>query len=224
MEALFTAVLSERTRMARELHDTLAQGFAGIAIHLDAAVASLPKGVEDVRAHLTLARTLVRDSLAEARRSVLDLRPQALESGDLATAISEMAGRLAADPPIDVQVTGRARRLPNAVESHLLRIAQEALTNALRHAHAREISLQLHFAHDQVSLRVQDDGQGLDDKTGEPASVAHLGLAGIRERVAQMGGHLTLHSRPGCGTEVVVKVPVLSPSEPRAGVEGRRTH
>jgi signal transduction histidine kinase len=210
--------------MARELHDTLAQGFAGIAIHLDSAVASLPKGVEGVRAHLTLARTLVRDSLAEARRSVLDLRPQALESGDLATAISEMAGRLAAEPTIDVQVTGQARRLPSAVESHLLRIAQEALTNALRHAHARQICLQLHFTADHVSLRVQDDGQGLDLSASETASAAHLGLAGIRERVAQVGGHMTLRSRAGCGTEIVVDVPVSVVGEPRAEGEGRRAH
>jgi signal transduction histidine kinase len=226
VEAQFAAVLDERTRMSRELHDTLAQGFAGIAIHLDAATACLPKGAQELRDHLALARALVRQSLAEARRAVLDLRPQALEHADLATALSEMAGRLTAGSAIRVEAAGESRRLPSAVESHLLRIAQEAVTNALRHAGAREIRVRLDFGADRVSLRIQDDGHGFAaDSAGTAAQLGagHLGLVGIRERVARIGGQFTLHSRAGSGTEVVVEVPLLDGArEHDAGAS--RTH
>ena len=223
VEAEFAAVLAERTRMSRELHDTLAQGFAGIAIHLDAAAACLPKGAEELRNHLGRARALVRESLAEARRAVLDLRPQALEHADLATALSEMAGRLGADSTIQVEVTGEPRRLSSAVETHLLRIAQEAVTNALRHAGAREIRVHLGFGADHVSLRIQDDGHGFAAGTAAPSSTGHLGLVGIRERTARIGGHFTLHSRAGAGTEVVVEVPLLHTASEHDGGAGR-TH
>jgi signal transduction histidine kinase/streptogramin lyase len=208
VEAEFAAVLAERTRMSRELHDTLAQGFAGIAIHLDAAAACLPKGAHELRGHLALARALVRESLAEARRAVLDLRPRALEHADLAAALSDMAGRLAAEATIQVEVTGAPRRLASAMETHLLRIAQEAVTNALRYAGAREIRVGLDFAGDHVSLRVQDDGCGFPVSPTAPSTSGHLGLVGIRERAARMGGRLTLQSRAGSGTEVVVEVPL----------------
>jgi signal transduction histidine kinase len=208
VQAEFDAVLAERTRMSRELHDTLAQGFAGIAIHLDAAAACLPKGAQELRGHLALARALVRESLAEARRAVLDLRPHALEHADLATALREMAGRLGAESTIQVEVSGGARRLSSAVEGHLLRIAQEAVANALRHAGAREIRVGLEFGSDHVSLRIQDDGRGFPVGPAEPSPTGHLGLVSIRERAARMGGQLILHSRAGEGTEVVVEVPL----------------
>jgi signal transduction histidine kinase/ligand-binding sensor domain-containing protein len=220
VEAQLAAVFAERTRMSRELHDTLAQGFAGIAIHLDAAAACLPKGAQELRSHLALARSLVRESLAEARRAVLDLRPQALEHADLATAISEMARRLAGDARIQVEVTGEPRRVPSTAESNLLRIAQEALTNALRHAGAREIRVCLDFGTEQVCLRIQDDGHGFAAGAEASSGSAHLGLVGIRERVAQIGGLLTLNSRVGSGTEVVVEVPMPQSVGQRNGPAG----
>jgi ligand-binding sensor domain-containing protein/two-component sensor histidine kinase len=223
VEAQFAAVLDERTRMSRELHDTLAQGFAGIAIHLDAAAACPPKGAQELRDHLALARALVRQSLAEARRVVLDLRPQALEHADLATALSEMAGRLTAGSAIRVEAAGESRRLPSAVESHLLRIAQEAVTNALRHAGAREIRVRLDFGADCVSLRIQDDGHGFEAGTAAQMDAGHLGLVGIRERVARIGGQFTLLSRAGSGTELVVEVPLLDGASEHDG-GARRTH
>jgi signal transduction histidine kinase len=149
----------------------------------------------------------VRDSLAEARRAVLDLRPRALEHADLAAALSDMAARLGADSTIHVDVTGPSRPLTSAMETHLLRIAQEAVTNALRHAGAREIRVGLVFAADHVSLRIEDDG-GFPVSPTAPSPSDHLGLVGIRERAARMGGHLTLQSRAGEGTEVVVEVPL----------------
>jgi ligand-binding sensor domain-containing protein/signal transduction histidine kinase len=217
VEAQFAAVFAERTRMSRELHDTLAQGFAGIAIHLDAAVACLPKGAQVMGSHLALARALVRESLAEARRAVFGLRPQALEHADLATALSEMAGRLAADSTVQVEVTGESRRVPSMVESHLLRIAQEAVTNALRHAGAREIRVRLNFGADQVSLRIQDDGHGFAAGVAASSDTAHLGLMGIRERAAEIGGLLTLHSLVGSGTEVVVEIPLPETASRQGG-------
>jgi ligand-binding sensor domain-containing protein/signal transduction histidine kinase len=224
VEAEFAAVLAERTRMSRELHDTLAQGFAGIAIHLDAAAACLPKGVQELRGHLGLARALVRESLAEARRAVLDLRPHALEHADLATALSEMAGRLATDSAIHVEVTGEPRLLSSAVEGDLLRIAQEAVTNALRHAGAHEIRVHLDFDADHVSLRILDDGHGFAAGVAmAPSSAGHLGLVGIRERAARIGGQFTLHSQAGAGTEVVVEVPLRHTATVYDGGEGR-TH
>jgi signal transduction histidine kinase len=194
--------------MSRELHDTLAQGFAGIAIHLDAAVACLPKGAQDLRGHLAVARALVRESLAEAHRAVLDLRPRALEHADLTAALSDMAARLGAESTIRVEVSGTSRHLSSTVETHLLRIAQEAVTNALRHAGAREIRVHLDFGADRVSLRIQDDGRGFPVAPTAPPTTGHLGLVGIRERAARMGGQLRLHSGAGVGTEVVVEVPL----------------
>ncbi len=223
VQAEFSAVLAERTRMSRELHDTLAQGFAGIAIHLDAAAECLPKGAPELRGHLALARALVRDSLAEARRAVLDLRPRALEQVGLAAALSAMAARLGAESTIHVEVTGEPRRLTSTVEGHLLRIAQEAVTNALRHAGAREIRVRLEFGGDRVALRVEDDGRGFPVSPAAAPATGHLGLVGIRERAARLGGRLTLHSREGEGTEVLVEVPL--PELAREPDEGsQRTH
>ncbi len=209
--------------MSRELHDTLAQGFAGIAIHLDAAADCLPRGAQELRGHLALARALVRDSLAEARRAVLDLRPRALEQVGLAAALADMAARLGAESTIRVEVSGEPRRLTSTVEGHLLRIAQEAVTNALRHAGAREIRVRLQFGEDRVALRVEDDGRGFPLSPAGGPSPGHLGLVGIRERAARMGGRLTLQSREGEGTEVLVEVPL--PAAARAPDEGpQRTH
>ncbi|HSD65155.1 MAG TPA: two-component regulator propeller domain-containing protein [Vicinamibacteria bacterium] len=224
VEAEFAAVLAERTRMSRELHDTLAQGFAGIAIHLDAAADCLPKGAQELRGHIALARALVRDSLAEARRAVLDLRPRALEQAGLAAALSGMAERLGGTgSTIRVEVTGEPRRLTTTVEAHLLRIAQEAVTNALRHAGAREIRVRLGFGGESVSLRVEDDGRGFPVSPATAPATGHLGLVGIRERAARLGGQLTLHSREGEGTEVVVEVP-LPPAATDQGRGPERTH
>jgi len=183
----------------------------------------LPKGAHDLRGHIALARALVRDSLAEARRAVLDLRPRALEQASLAKALSEMASRLGAESAIRVEVTGEPRRLTSTVEAHLLRIAQEAVTNALRHAGAREIRVRLDFGGESVALRVEDDGRGFPVSPAEGPTTGHLGLVGIRERAARMGGRLMVHSEQGVGTEVVVEVPL--PAVASGHEEGpQRTH
>src|SRR5262249_40840980 len=138
------AVLDERNRIAREIHDTLAQGFVAISIYLESVDETLSGYPPLAREHLDRARTLVRDSLGEARRLVWELRPKSLEEGGLANALSTAAGERLGRP-VKVEVRGRARRLSDEVEMNLLRIGQEALANAATHAEAKKIELELAF-------------------------------------------------------------------------------
>ncbi len=208
VHAEFAAVLVERNRIAREIHDTLAQGFVGIGVQLETVAKMQPVSPELAKEHLDRARILVRSSLAEARRSVWALRSQALEHEDLGSALVQVARQLSGDREVAVRVGGRRRRLPAEVENNLLRIGQEALANAVRHADALEISVDLLFGEGSVRLSVRDDGRGFDVESADHASSGHFGLAGIRERVHNLGGELSLLSRVGHGAEVVVEVPV----------------
>jgi signal transduction histidine kinase len=208
VKAQFAAVLVERNRIAREIHDTLAQGFVGIGVQLETVAKMQPISAEQAREHLDRARILVRSSLAEARRTVWALRSEKLEENDLAGALALVARQLSGDHETKVRVSGRPRRLPDAVESNLLRIGQEALANAVRHAQADEISVDLRFGEGVVRLSVQDDGCGFDVEHAAQAESGHFGLAGIRERVHNLGGELSLLSRPGQGSELIVEVPV----------------
>ncbi len=201
------AVLDERNRLAREIHDTLAQGFTGIVVQLEAAEDILGDNPTAARAHLDRARLLARSSLTEARRSVQALRPQALESEDLVHALARAADNLTAGTPThaEVHIYGPPRPLPPDTESALLRIGQEALTNALRYAAAAHIRLGLTFHPAGVALQVEDDGQGFDPRacTRTPG----FGLIGMRERAARLGGTLTVTSRPGAGTTILAEMP-----------------
>jgi signal transduction histidine kinase/ligand-binding sensor domain-containing protein len=206
--AQFAAVLAERNRIAREIHDTLAQSFVGIGVQLETVAKVQAASPEAARRHLDRARILVRSSLAEARRSVWALRPSALESADLGGALSEVAQQLSGETVVAVQVSGRRRRLPAEVETNLLRIGQEALANAVRHAGANQVRVELSYGEARVRLSVRDDGRGFDVAQAGQAAAGHFGLAGIRERVHNLGGELSLLSRSGHGAEVVVEVPV----------------
>lgn len=208
LQGQFAAILAERTRIAREIHDTLAQGFAGISVQLELVARMLTIAPQSAKPHLDQARQLVRSSLDEARRSVWDLRSQALESSDLPSALSETVKRLVADTSIQsqVQVSGTYRQLSRTIEDHLLRIGQEAITNAIKHARAQHVRVHLSYVAESVKLRVQDDGGGFDSTQGSPNG--HFGLVGMRERVAQMGGKLIVNSRPHTGTEIIVEVPL----------------
>ena len=157
--------------------------------------------------HLDQARLLVRSSLGEARRSVLDLRSQALESGDLASALSEVARSLSANTQIELCVGTSPRRLAPEVENNLFRIGQEALTNSVKHAGAAHIRLELDFEPSSVRLKVRDDGRGFDVSRQLATGGGRLGLLGMRERVGQIGGQLKISSEPGAGTEITVEVP-----------------
>ena len=211
-EKQISMVLEERTRIARDIHDTLAQGFTGIVIQLEVAEDALADDLEAARAHLLRARELARESLAEARRSVWALRPEILEQPDLVSSIASLVSELTREAPISIELTnhGTPRPLMYEVESDLLRVCQEALTNALRHARAANLRVALTFDPGHVQLCVEDDGQGF-----APSLQPHgrgFGLLGMQERVERWGGHLTLASQPGQGTRLMARVPVPEPA------------
>jgi len=202
------AMLEERTRIAREFHDTLEQELAAITIQLDTVAAQFYNAPEAARRLLELARTMSRRSLFEARRSVWDLRSHLLENSNLVTALSEVTKLMAgsAHLQIDVQTSGPPRKLAALVENHLLRIAQEALTNALKHARASQIVVKLNYEPDQVCLRVCDDGVGFDTACHATIDGGHFGLLDMSERAGKIGGAFSMISASGQGTEIMVAV------------------
>jgi signal transduction histidine kinase len=208
LRARYSAVLAERNRISRDIHDTLAQNLAGIALQLDAVHMQLPDVKNGLRERLDEACNLTRYSLAEARLAIADLRTDELECPELAAALPKIARRVAADLQTRVQVVGAPRKLSPAMERDLLRIFQEALVNVVKHAHARTVDVELRYAPDSLALRVRDDGRGFDPESLSPAGSGHYGLIGMRERAERIGGHLTLNSRPGEGTEMLVEVPL----------------
>jgi signal transduction histidine kinase len=206
----FALVLEERARLAREIHDTLAQGFVGISSQLDAVAMSLPGDVDLAKQHLQLASKMARHSLTEARRSVMDLRASALEGHDLPAALHAGAKQWTFGSAVEVQVdvTGEPKPLPEEMEQNLLRIAQEAVANALKHAAASRIWIRLSMEARRLCLRVEDDGRGFEQQDAFSTIGGHFGLLGMRERAERLGGALSLQSRPGDGTQVEVTVPL----------------
>ncbi|WP_373425453.1 PAS domain S-box protein [Chroococcidiopsis cubana] len=206
-QAEAASILEERNRMAREIHDTLAQAFTGILAQVGAAKQVLTDDLEATGAHLNLIKELARTGLTEARRSVVALRPQLLEEGSLQSALHRLVAQLrtaAMDTTLYYEIEGVVYSLPTEVESNLLRIGQEALTNATRHANADEIRVELVYDRDQVCLRVKDNGQGFG--VGSIPSSEGFGLLGMSERAERIGAQLTIRSQPGQGTEIVVIV------------------
>jgi signal transduction histidine kinase/ligand-binding sensor domain-containing protein len=206
----FGLVLEERARLAREIHDTLAQGFVGISSQLDAVAMSMPADDTPARSYLDMARRMARHSLTEARRSVMDLRASALEGQDLAAAIESGTRMWTAGSGVEVtvEVTGPESRLPEEMEQQLLRIAQEAVTNALKHAAASRIGITLQLEARKLRLRITDDGRGFDQHDVFLSRAGHFGVIGMRERAERLGGELRLASNPGEGTAVEVTVPL----------------
>ncbi|HJV49376.1 MAG TPA: two-component regulator propeller domain-containing protein [Geothrix sp.] len=203
-----SAVLSERNRMAREIHDHLAQGFTGVLLQLEAAeakLARLPGDATPVLTRIEHARNLAVSSLQEARRSVMALRPRKPEGADLLGAIRLLSDRLLAGTEIQVElaVTGQPRRLRERLEEELLRMAQELLTNALRHGKARWVRVVLQFEPRQVSLSIEDDGKGFDPS----ADVAGYGMRSIREGIKQLRGRLDIDSSQGLGSRITITLP-----------------
>jgi signal transduction histidine kinase/ligand-binding sensor domain-containing protein len=210
VESRFEAVLQERNRIAREIHDTLAQGFAGVSVQLEIVSRKLGLSEASVREHLDQARMLVRSSLAEARRSIWELRSQSAEIEDLASRLSKMAAQMSGpgQPRIAVQVRGTFRPLPPRTEDELLRIAQEAVTNAIRHAQASEINIELAFDPKLLRMTVADDGRGFSPDGQTSGVSGHFGLKGMRERASWMDAKLDLETAPGAGTKLSVEVAV----------------
>jgi len=199
-----SAVVAERTRFARDIHDSLAQGFTGIMMQLNAAEQRLKGDPEEARVHIEKARGMATASLEEARRSVAALRAAALAEGTLLDAIAQIGNNLISDSDIklETKLEGQPYSLPEDCESNLLRIAQEALTNAVRHAQASRIYIFLAYRTGSVLLEIGDTGRGM---SGHEAS--GFGVDGMRERARQIGGEIQILSDPGRGTRILVTVP-----------------
>ncbi len=208
----YSAVLKERNRLAREMHDTLAQNLGGVAFQLDAIKMEYHDIPVELRRRLDQTSKMIRFSLAEAYRAIRDLRASALETHDLATAITEIAERAAAESGIDVHVDvdGPMRRLSAIVENNLLRIVQEAVTNAVKHSGAQKIDVELRYHQDRLTLGVRDDGRGVPMDKAFSVGAGHYGLLGMRERADRIGGHLALESNNGAGTAILVELPIES--------------
>jgi signal transduction histidine kinase len=202
--------LAERQRLARDIHDTLAQGFVSIVLQLQAAEADLPADATEARGHLERARRTARENLAEARRLVWDLRPEALSAAPLGEALGRLAGRVAEETGLDATatVTGTPRPLSADTEVTLLRVTQEALANVTRHANAGRVAVTLSYMDGEAALDVRDDGTGFAPTADGHGPNGGLGLRGMRERVEALGGRLAVESAPGRGTTIAVTVPV----------------
>lgn len=202
------AVLEERTRIAREFHDTLEQELAAITIQLDTVSAQFDDAPNVARQLLELARTMSRRSLFEARRSVWDLRSHLLENSSLLNAITEVTKIMSSSGGvrIEIETTGRPHKLAAPVENNLLRIAQEALANALKHARASHIVVKLNYEADRVRLRICDDGAGFDTTCHATIYGGHFGLLDMSERAGKIGGTFSMVSAVGQGTEIIVTV------------------
>ncbi len=201
------AVLGERNRLAREIHDTLAQGFTGIVLQLEAAEQAIAESPPEAMGHLNKARSLARESLQEARRSVWNLRPRALETESLDGALRAEVERFASArrERADFEIAGDKRDLPSQVQAALLRICQESLTNVRRYAEATQVKVKLHYYPEEVALSVSDDGIGM---RAQPQSGGeHFGLIGMKERAGFLGGTLRITSEEGKGTSIEVRIP-----------------
>jgi signal transduction histidine kinase len=204
-------VLQERQRLSREIHDTLAQGFISVVMHLEAAEQALPDDLRTLQKHLDKARRTARTSLEQARRVVQDLRPHLLERQSLPDAIERTAARWTEETgiPLTTTTTGNPIALHPDIEVTLLRATQEALNNVRKHAQATAVQLTLSYMDDIVMLDVQDDGVGLDRAAPSPYSGGY-GLQAMRERAEHCGGSVALESDPVEGTTVVVSIPISS--------------
>ncbi|MDF3038381.1 MAG: two component transcriptional regulator, LuxR family [Thermomicrobiales bacterium] len=214
-------VSEERNRLAREIHDTLAQSLLTLTFQLRAARGAIGDDPAGADAELRSAEANARAALEEARRSVWNLGPAALETGSLVEALGAEAAPGRAGLPCRLVVTGAARPLTGDVQLTLLRVAQEAIANARKHAQASQIEIRLEFGEDEVTLSVADDGRGLDPavKGRLPASSGGFGLSSMADRLRQIGGSLDVRGGlgNGPGTTIVATVPYPPAiTEPRA--------
>ncbi len=207
-------MLEERQRLAREIHDTLAQGFTSIIMHLETIEAALGSDPAAVLKHLDRARNAARESLADARRMVWALQPESLERSSLAEVLRRLAERWSEENHIQAStiVTGAVRSSLPEIEVTLLRVAQESLANIRKHARASNVTLTLSYMDDLVALDVHDDGAGfdVDHALAQPdgSQSSGFGLRSMRERVEALGGTLSIESAPQEGTTVAVALPV----------------
>ena len=211
----FAVLLRERTRLSREIHDTLLQSLVGLTLQFDAIAADAGASPTRTGEQLVRMRKQVEEYIREARRSIWSLRSRKLERGDLITALRECGEQMTAGTGIafDLTVTGgTARRMLN-IEDQVLRIGQEAITNAVRHAKATQIQVGVDYGKETLTLEVSDNGFGFDSTRVALERSGHYGLTGMKERAEQIGGRLAVISRKGAGTTITLAAPVKSPSD-----------
>jgi signal transduction histidine kinase len=212
-EMTLEARVGERTRIARELHDTLLQSFHGLLLRFQTAFQLLPERPMEAKEKLGSAIEQAADAITEGRDAVQGLRDSIVQGNDLALAISTLGEELAADstnhrPELQVAVEGVSRNLHPIVRDEIYKIAAEAMRNAFRHAQARQVEVEIRYDDEQFRLRVRDDGKGIDPAVlSRQGTEGHYGLPGMRERATIMGAKLTVWSEANAGTEVELRVP-----------------
>ena len=208
-ETQFTAILAERNRVAREIHDTLAQGLVATSVQLRLARKQIAGVNPGLTAHLDTALQLVQGSLQEARNSIWNMRSQVLETGDLAGALKNILRQMSDGTELrtEFETIGKPRRFSPFIENNLLRVGQEAITNAIKHAQAGQIKVTVEFGEKQFCLTVTDDGRGFD-AAQPPPSEGGFGQVGMRERANALKGTLAIRSAPGQGAQIRLTVPL----------------
>jgi signal transduction histidine kinase len=219
--------VSERTRIARELHDTLLQSFQGLLLRFQTVSNQLPAG--GTKQNLDRSIELAAQAITEGRDAVQGLRASTMETNDLAVAIRTLAEELAGEgtnpncAAFDVQVEGVPRELHPMLRDEVYRIAGEGLRNAFRHAEAERIEVEIHYDEREFRLRVRDDGKGIDPKLlSEDGRKGHYGLRGMRERAKSMGGKLAVWSEVESGTELELGIPASRAYEKTHAPRGSR--
>jgi signal transduction histidine kinase len=206
----FAAVLAERARVSREIHDTLLQGVLGISLHLDHLEHALPSGDAENRSRFERLRLQLEAYIRDARQSILDLRSPVLEHRSFEEALNDLADRLTADSGIrfTVKVRGKPRECPARVENELMRIAHEAIVNAVRHSGGTAIQVELRFDDSAIVLRVTDDGHGFDLERASSFDSKRFGLQSMKERAKSFGGDLSVVTGLDRGTDVEAVFPM----------------
>lgn len=215
LHARFDAALDERTRMARELHDTLLQGFTGVTLQLQAVHRTLEGTSSESAERLSRVMETADETLRDARRVIWDIRAPELGGHDLPAALERAARTATFETPLDFSfaVRGKQRRLAPLVESTALRIGREAIVNAVRHAHPSVIQVELAYEKKWLNLIVRDDGRGLDaDEARLAESDGHWGVRGMKERAARANGVLDIAVSEGRGTSVTLSLPTADGS------------
>ncbi|HEX4006270.1 MAG TPA: two-component regulator propeller domain-containing protein [Acidobacteriaceae bacterium] len=216
VERQFQAVLGERTRIAREIHDTLAQGFVAVSVQLELIAQLMHSSAAAAREQLEHTRSMVRSSLEDARLSIWELRSQTADREDLPARLLKMAeevtARAGSPARTQMQVAGANHPLEAEVEREVARIAREAVVNAVRHGHPENILLRLEYDDGRFRMEIRDDGRGFAGKPADGAS-GHYGLTGMRERASAINGTLSVESGAGAGTRVRLELPLRATSK-----------
>ncbi|HKX28695.1 MAG TPA: two-component regulator propeller domain-containing protein [Blastocatellia bacterium] len=210
LQSRFSAVLNERNRIAREMHDTLIHGIVGASALLGAVAKLVAVSPQQAHDYLEMARVELKNSLDEVRAAVSSLREQTGEMSNLPAGINSLMQRLTAGETVSAQcvIRGEQQTLPDEIAENLLRIGREAIVNAIRHSAASRIVAEMRFDPHQFELDITDNGVGFDPERTRANGSPHFGLIGMRERAAVIGGELILESQPGAGTKVLVRVPL----------------